>query len=102
MEEQASSIIDRCEFSGKCSDGLEALVAWSYEWNDTNKVMSREPKHDWASHYGDSFSYGCQIMKMHHPVKPKEEIPIDATPTFDQAIAMSEKRGKRWQNNRRI
>jgi phage terminase large subunit len=44
----ARTIIKHCEFSDKCEQGSE-------------------PKHDWASHDGDGFSYGCLIMQMTKP-----------------------------------
>jgi phage terminase large subunit len=63
----ARTIIKHCEFSDKCEQGLEGLIAWSYEYNEENKIFSSEPKHDWASHDGDGFSYGCLIMQMTKP-----------------------------------
>lgn len=60
------------EFSDKCDKGLDGLRAWSYEYNEQNKVFSGEPKHDWASHDGDGFSYGCLIMQMSAPPKEKK------------------------------
>lgn len=57
-------IIDRCEFHrDRCEDGLDGLGAWEFEWNEDNNVFSREPKHNWASHPGDAFSYGSQRMQ---------------------------------------
>lgn len=49
--------------ASKCEKGLEALRAWSYEYNEESKTFSSDPLHDWASHDGDGFSYGCQIMR---------------------------------------
>ena len=59
----ARSIMPRCYFSEEmCEEGLDALREWSYEWNDDLKVFGKEPRHDWASHPGDAFSYGALIM----------------------------------------
>lgn len=51
--------------------GLDGLRAWEFEWDPDNRIFSREPLHNWASHDGDGFSYGCQVMKGLEP--PKEE-----------------------------
>jgi hypothetical protein len=56
-------MIKNVAFSDKCEKGLEALRAWAYKWDDDKKMFSSEPDHDWASHDGDAFSYGCVIMK---------------------------------------
>jgi phage terminase large subunit len=55
-----------------CSRGLDGLRAWSYEYNEDTKTFSSEPMHDWASHDGDGYSYGCLIMRMREP-----EISVD-------------------------
>ncbi|TAA50993.1 PBSX family phage terminase large subunit [Shinella sp. JR1-6] len=47
----------------RCEDGIDGLLAWEYEWNEEDNIFSREPKHNWASHRGDSFAYGCEIME---------------------------------------
>lgn len=60
----ARHIIDMCEFNEiECEDGLDALEAWEFEWNEETQIFSREPLHNWASHFGDGFSYGCQVMQ---------------------------------------
>lgn len=66
----ARRVIRRCEFSDACDKGLEALRSWSFEWDEDRKTFSNEPKHDWASHDGDGYSYGCVVMEMHKPVSP--------------------------------
>lgn len=68
----ARVLIKRVEFSDKCDKGLDGLRAWAYEWDAERKIFSLEPKHDWASHDGDGFSYGAIIMNMVQP--PPDEI----------------------------
>lgn len=46
-----------------CEEGLEGLRAWSFEFNEETGIMSREPRHDAASHPGDAFSYGAVVMQ---------------------------------------
>jgi phage terminase large subunit len=87
----ARVMIGRCEFSDKCERGLDGLRAWSYDYNDETKTFSQVPKHDWASHDGDGFSYGCLIMQQ--TKRPAEVAPIipKGAVTFDQFIAASER-----------
>lgn len=60
----ARFILPRCRFDAeRTGPGLDGLRAWSYEYNEETKQFSREPRHDWASHPGDGFSYGAQVMR---------------------------------------
>lgn len=45
--------------------GIEGLQEWQYEWNEELQVFSQTPLHNWASHIGDSFSYGAQVLGYH-------------------------------------
>lgn len=87
-------VIDRCEFhKERCEDGLDGLMAWEYEWNEDNNIFSREPKHNWASHPGDAFSYGSQRMQEAPPAKEDEperrlEVGPGNTMTLEDAWAM--------------
>jgi phage terminase large subunit len=72
----ARTLISRCEFSSDCEKGLNGLRAWSYEFNEETKTFSSEPLHDWASHDGDGFSYGCLVMQQTKPA------PVDPEPVF--------------------
>lgn len=59
----ARVLTPRVEFNAtNCERGLDGLRAWSYEYNEETKIFSTEPRHDWASHDGDGYSYGCLIM----------------------------------------
>jgi len=69
----ARTVIKRCEFNKtRCDEGLDGLLAWEFEWNDDNNVFSREPLHNWASHPGDAYAYGSQVMQ-EHVVETKEK-----------------------------
>jgi len=64
----ARVLIPRIKFNAtKCEKGLEALRAWSFEFDEEKKTFSSEPLHDWASHDGDGFSYGCLVMRQAEP-----------------------------------
>lgn len=74
--EAARSYIKKCAFNkSACEQGLDGLRSWEFDYNEEAGVFSREPKHNWASHPSDGFSYGCQVLR-----EPKEEInppPVD-------------------------
>lgn len=58
-----------------CAKGLDGLRSWRYEYDEEKKIFSSDPLHDWASHDGDGFSYGCLIMQMAEPkAKPLENM----------------------------
>jgi phage terminase large subunit len=74
--EAARTMIKRCAFHRvKCEDGLDGLRAWEFDYNEDSGLFSREPKHNWASHPADGFSYGCQVMAENVP-KPQEKVDI--------------------------
>lgn len=72
----ARVLTPRVEFNATmCEEGLNGLRAWTYDYNEDNKTFSQTPKHDWASHFGDGYSYGCLIMQQIAPPKmEKKEI----------------------------
>ena len=75
----ARKVMPHCRFSKTaCAKGLGGLRAWCFEWNQDTRQFSREPKHDWASHPGDGFSYGAQVMREHiverEPKKPNRDV----------------------------
>ncbi len=84
----ARSVIDQCEFNEvKCEEGLDGLREWSYEYDEETKTFSKEPKHDWASHPGDGFSYGAQMMREYVKPKPKDELPkFPIERTFNELV----------------
>lgn len=70
----ARVLTPRVEFHAtNCERGLNGLRAWSYEYNEETKIFSNEPVHDWASHDGDGYSYGCLIMQQEAPPPPPLE-----------------------------
>lgn len=72
----ARQLLPKCEFAEiKCETGLSGLRAWSYEYNEETKTFGRDPKHDWASHEGDGYSYGCVVMSQAKLAPPPPEKP---------------------------
>jgi len=55
--------------ASRCERGLDGLRSWSYEFSEHARTFSGEPLHDWASHDGDGYSYGCLVMRQ--AVKPQ-------------------------------
>lgn len=57
-------VIERCRFHRtNCKAGLDGLRSWSFDYDEEKKLFSKEPRHDWASHPGDGFTYGAQILE---------------------------------------
>jgi phage terminase large subunit len=70
----ARTVIDRCEFNAtECERGLDGLRAWEFDFNEDLQVFSKDPLHNWASHPGDAFAYGCQVVNEHIPAPTTEE-----------------------------
>ena len=69
----ARRVVERCWFDEEhCFDGISGLTSWRFKFDLDTRTMSKEPEHDWASHPGDAFSYGCQMMEMEAPSASKE------------------------------
>lgn len=71
--ETCRNILDRCWFdSVKCRTLVQALSSYQKEWDDTKKVFSSKPLHNWASHPADAFrTFGVseRTSKDHRPKK---------------------------------
>lgn len=70
--EAGRNIFSQCWFDSRnCSDGLSALEGYCYEYDEENKKLKDTPKHDWTSHYADSwrtFAVGYQPRIIHKSV----------------------------------
>jgi len=80
----------------KCASGLHALRAWSFKYDEEKKTFSAEPDHDWASHDGDSYSYGCLVMVQAEPPKPPEP-PMRGLMVGVPSVSLEEM----WEENKR-
>lgn len=70
----ARRVVERCVFDElACADGVSGLESWSFDYDPETKTFSKEPAHNWASHPGDAYSYGAQMMESAPP--PVEEKP---------------------------
>ncbi len=82
----ARRVVQKCWFDEKsCDDGVSGLTSWRFDYDPDTRTMSREPVHDWASHPGDAFSYGCQMLETLPPPAP-----VPAKPRFLQDITATE------------
>jgi phage terminase large subunit len=92
----ARTIIKRCEFHAtNCEAGLDGLRAWEYEWNPDLNIFMKEPKHTWASHPSDGFSYGCQVMQGLEPPPPPAEKKNPSNPiTMDDLHAFYDRKNR--------
>lgn len=79
----------------KCTKGLEGLRAWSFEYDEEKKIFSSEPKHDWASHDGDGYSYGCLIMQQTKPKPVAPEQKFLQTATLNDVWAAQQPQGRK-------
>lgn len=60
--EKARAGVSRCWFDAEnCEAGLKALRHYHREWDAKRSDWRNLPKHDWASHASDAFSYGFLI-----------------------------------------
>lgn len=60
----ARSVVNKCRFAKTaCAKGLQMLRDWGFKYDEERKDFSREPEHNYASHGGDAFSYGCQSVE---------------------------------------
>ena len=61
----ARSSFDRFWFDkDKFGGCLKALKQYRYEFDDRRKMFRSRPRHDWSSHYADSFGLACEGFRM--------------------------------------
>lgn len=41
----------------RCGEGIECLKQYRADYDEVNKVLKAQPRHDWASHGADAFRY---------------------------------------------
>ncbi len=54
---------DNTRLHSRCGDGIEALKAYHYEWDEDAKTFGRKPAHDWSSHSADTLRYVAVVAK---------------------------------------
>jgi len=63
----------------RCEDGLEALKAYHYAYDDDRKVLSTKPEHDWSSHSADAFRYLASAVR-HSDIMTRKETKKEVPP----------------------
>ncbi len=87
LEQETTRFHSRCELvtGPEDIDGLDALAAYKYEYDEDRKVYKKTPLHDWASHTADDFRYlsvavrFSEFLTRPEPVKTQEPA---GPPTF--------------------
>jgi phage terminase large subunit len=93
----ARSVMKFCNFNRtRCAQGLAALRAWSYEFDEERKQFSKEPVQDWSTDASDAFCEGAKVMQervIEIKPKPKGELLVgDASRmTLDQLFESTER-----------
>lgn len=67
------AIFPKCYFDSEhCSDGIQALRHYRYEFDDDLQTFKKEPLHDWASHPADAFRmFGVSVKEAEKPKEPE-------------------------------
>lgn len=56
----------------RCEQGLNALRAYQYKWNDHTQTYEKNPWHNWASHGADALRTGAVgLLPEMQPLKPE-------------------------------
>jgi phage terminase large subunit len=50
-------------FHPRCAEGIDALKAYQYDYDEDRKTFSSKPLHNWASHTADAFRYLACVAK---------------------------------------
>lgn len=79
-------------FDEQCRDGIETLKQYQREYDEDKRCFRDKPRHDWTSHYADSFRYACLVWR--EEMKPKEPEP-PKWPTQQTINELIKEHGKR-------
>lgn len=65
--------LPRCWFNkSNCSDGIDALMQYAFQYDDKTETFKSTPKHDWSSHACDSLELMGRVWQ--EQVMTKEEL----------------------------
>ena len=70
--QSARSMFHRCWFDKEgCDSGIKALRRYQRKYDEGTQSFSRQPKHDWTSHYADAFRMLAVAWQHEVKVEPK-------------------------------
>lgn len=87
-------------FHARCTEGVEALKAYHYGYDEQKKTFSRKPEHDWSSHSADAFRYLACVVRASESLtrkEPPKADPLAAPPVvrLDDLWEQHERPGRR-------
>jgi phage terminase large subunit len=72
--EATRKTLERCWFDlERCSEGIEALRQYQFEFDEDKKTFKSKPRHDWSSHGADAFEIIAQVWQNPASEKPKPQ-----------------------------
>ncbi len=79
LEQESTRFHVRCSEVAPDSediDGLDALAAYKYEYDEAHKVYKKTPLHNWASHTADDWRYlACAVRYSEVLTRPTQPVP---------------------------
>lgn len=81
-------------FHPRCTEGLEALKEYHFEWDDDRHVLSSRPFHNWSSHYADAMRYCAVVVKVSKLLLPdakQDKSPDADNRTYDLETLFKER-----------
>ena len=79
-------------FHVRATEGVEALKAYHYEWDEDRKVLGNQPAHDWSSHGSDAFRYLSVVARFSEQLtrKPKQAKPGPYARPVDRSVSIDD------------
>lgn len=85
-------------FHKRCEEGVNALRAYEYEYDEEKKTFATKPLHNWASHPSDAFRYGAIVRKIALTMQP--DAPPPPAKPITRPIHESTSLDELWEANR--
>ena len=60
-------------FHPRCSDFVESLKNYHYEFDEEKKIFTPNPVHDWSSHDADTFRYTATVVRVSEMLTRKDK-----------------------------
>ena len=71
----------------RCAQGLSALRAWQYAYDQERKQYSRAPVDDWAADAADAFCEGAKVMQERViEAKAKQPVPLHVSNPYGETL----------------